>query len=325
MIDISVIVPAYNAQDYIRTCLDSILCQSKKEFEIIVVNDGSRDATLEILRDYEKNYPQVVRVFSQENQGLSVTRNNAIRQAKGKYLLFVDSDDSIKEDMLKTLYEKAVEGDYSVVASDVDCVYPDHTTLISSGVEVESTHLSVEEKKSILLNTYVVVWNKLYKRELFEQDAAFEPGIWFEDVLFFHKLIPRLESIAYVKESFYQYVQNPNSITYTYSDKLKDVAVVMDKIVEYYKEKGWFEEYRDELEYAYARYMIATFLKRLAKSKDKKRYREGVSFAMEKLRGAFPDYKKNKYLKKGLKGRYLKHFNGVLARLVFVLEKNKMN
>lgn len=325
MVDISVIVPAYNAEKYIEKCLDSILCQTKKEFEIIVINDGSKDGTMEILNRYGEKYPLQVRVISQHNQGLSVTRNNGIQAAEGEYILFVDSDDYIKPDMLEKLYAKAIEGNYSVVASDVDCIYPDRQMRISSGIDIESTALSLEEKKAVLLNMYVVVWNKLYKRELFGGELMFEPGIWFEDVLFSHKLIPNLTSIGYVKESFYRYVQNPNSITYTYSDKLKDMAFVVDKVVEYYKKAGFYETYKDELEFMYARYMLATYIKRLSKARDKERFREGVAFALEKVRSAFPNYKSNKYLRKSAKGLYLRHFNKFLANIVFVVEKNKMN
>ena len=90
---ISVIIPAYNAKDYIRTCLDSVLQQTFQDFEIIAVNDGSKDNTLDILNEYKEKYPEKIHVISQENQGLSVTRNNGVAAAKGEYVFFLDSDD----------------------------------------------------------------------------------------------------------------------------------------------------------------------------------------------------------------------------------------
>ena len=93
----------------------------------------------------------------------------------------------------------------------------------------------------------------------------------------------------------------------------------------FYKEKGLFDRYRDELEYIYTRYMLATYLKRTAKSKDKKRYKEAVRFAMSEVKKAFPEYKKNPYLKRGLKGLYLRCLNPLLANAVFYLERNRMN
>jgi glycosyltransferase involved in cell wall biosynthesis len=325
MVDIRVIVPAYNAEKYIRKCLDSLLCQTKKDIEIIAVNDGSKDCTLDILNEYSEKYPSIVKVISQENQGLSITRNNGIKIAEGKYIAFVDSDDYVKPNMLEKLYNKAIEGDYDVVCSDVDCIYPNKVLSVSSGINFETDALSIEQKKILLLNLYVVVWNKLYKKEVFTKDVMFEPGIWFEDVLFLHKIVPNLNKISFVNESFYQYLQNTSSITYTYSEKLKDINVMLDKVVEYYKEKGFYDTYRDELEYMYARYMLATFVKRLSKSKDKKRFNEGVEYALERVKTAFPEYKKNKYLKKGLKNLYIRFFNKHLANIIFILEKNRMN
>ena len=324
---VSVIVPAYNAEKYIEKCLDSVLAQSFSDFEIVVVNDGSKDATLDILKRYQTQYPEKITVISQDNAGLSTTRNNAIRASTGEYILFLDSDDYILPDMLKTLLEKAQSGDFDVVASDVDAVYPDKTVRIASGIDQDLDELSLEEKKKLFFGVYPTVWNKLYKRQIFQnQELFFEPGIWFEDVLFYHKLLPNIKSIGVVKESFYQYVQNAGSITYTYSDKLYDIHLVMEKILAYYKAQGLFEAYKDELEYMYVRYMFATFIKRLSKAKDRKVFQKGLAFAFQEVKRNFPRYRKNKHLTAtGAKGLYLKFFNPLLAYATYFLEKNRMN
>ncbi len=325
MKDISIIIPAYNAEMYLVKCLNSLVKQTKKGIEVIIVNDGSQDRTEEIARKYEKKYPELIKVISQENQGQSVARNNGIAEATGKYIAFVDCDDYVDEKMFEILYNKAIENDYDVVASNVNCVYPQKNVSINSGVECNSIDLTKEEKENLLLNMYTVVWNKIYKRELFEnKELLFEPGIWFEDVLFLYKMIPFLNSIAYVEESLYYYIQRENSVTYTYSDKLLDINKMLDKLVAFYKEKG-LEEYDDEIEYIYCRYMFATYIKRLAKSKNKKKFEEGIEFAKENVNKKFPNYKKNKYLKSGGKAFYIKHFNKLFAKIIYMLEKNKMN
>lgn len=327
MIDISVIVPAYNAENYIKTCLNSLINQTKKEIEIIVINDGSTDNTLDILNEYKNKYGDAIKVISQKNQGLSVTRNNGIKIAQGKYVAFVDSDDYIKDNMLEILFNKAIEKDYDVVVCNVDCIYPKKVSKISSGITFNSNNLSAMQKKEMFLNMYVAVWNKLYKRELFDdENISFEPNIWFEDVLFFHKIIPKIKSIAFVNEYLYKYVQRENSITYTYSNKLNDIKFVLENILKYYKENNLFEKYKDELEYMYVRYMFATYIKRLAKSKDKERFLAGVEDVKQRVNDNFPNYKKNVYINKdGLKNFYLKHFNNKLANIVYYIEKNKMN
>lgn len=327
MVDISVIVPVYNAENYLKACMDSLVNQTKKEIEIIAINDGSKDNSLKILEDYESKYPNLVKVLSQENQGLSVTRNNGIKVAKGKYVFFVDSDDVVKTNILEKLWKKVEEYEYDLIAYDVELIYPEKIVIVKSGILEDKKDLSKEDKNRLFQNMYCVAWNKLYKKELFDdENMLFTPGIWFEDVLVLHKLIPNLKSIAHIDFAGYEYYQRENSITYTYSEKLIDIHFVMESILKYYKKANFFDDYRDELEYMYVRYMYATYIKRLSKSKDKNRFNEGVKFVISEVNKNFPDYKKNKYLNgKGFKSFYLKNFNKVLANMIYYLEKNKMN
>ena len=326
MIDISVIIPVYNAEKYLRGCLDSLVNQTKKEIEIVAVDDGSTDSSVDILNEYKEKYPELFKIILQPNQRQGAARNNGMRNSVGKYITFVDSDDSLKADALECLYEKAVAYDCDVVACDADCIYPDKTVIIKSGVDFETKEISADQKKKLLLDMYMVIWNKIYKRELFfDNDIFFQPEIWYEDVLFLNMLISKVKSISFVDKSLYNYYQRENSVTYTYSEKLNDILYVMKETVRYYKENGIFEKYYDELEYMYARYMLATYIKRLSKSKDKRRFDKGVDTVLAEVKSAFPNYKKNKYLKKGLKNLYIRFFNKALANVVFVLEKNKMN
>ncbi len=327
MVDISVIVPVYNAEKYIISCLDSLINQTKKEIEIILINDGSKDNSLEILNKYAEKYPNLIKVISQENQGLSVTRNNGIKCANGKYVFFVDSDDVVKIDVLEKLWEKVKEYEYDLIAYDVELIYPDKTVIVKSGITEDKKELTKNDKNKLFQDMYCVAWNKLYKKELFDDEKMlFTPKIWFEDVLVLHKLIPNLKSIAHIDFAGYKYYQRENSITYTYSEKLIDIHFVMESILKYYKEENFFEDYKNELEYMYVRYMYATYLKRLSKSKDKKRFKEGVEFAISEVNKNFPNYKKNIYLNRsGFKNMYLKNFNKILANMIYHLEKNKMN
>ena len=125
MKDISIIVPVYNAEKYLVKCLDSLVNQTKKNIEIILVNDGSKDKSIDILNEYKEKYPDMITIISQENQGQSAARNSGIENATGKYIDFVDSEDYVSENMFEKLYEKAIEKDFDVVASNVNCVYLD--------------------------------------------------------------------------------------------------------------------------------------------------------------------------------------------------------
>ena len=105
---VSVIVPVYKVEQYLRQCMDSLVGQTLQEIEIVAVNDGSPDNSLQILEEYQIKYPQKVRVFSIENQGVSHARNYGFSLSRGEYILFVDSDDFLEKDACRKLYEKAV-------------------------------------------------------------------------------------------------------------------------------------------------------------------------------------------------------------------------
>lgn len=327
MIDISVIVPAYNVEKYISSCLDSLLNQTKKEIEIIAIDDGSTDNTLNILNEYKRNNPNKIHVISQNNQGLSITRNNGIKLSTGKYISFVDGDDEIDTNLFKNLWDKLEEFPYDVVAFNVEIIYPNKKIIVNPGITSDIKDFNLDSKKKFLTDMYCMACNKIYKRDLFKDDnLLFTPNTWFEDVLLMHKLIPNLTSLGYLDFPGYKYYQRENSITYTYSDKLKDINFVLEKILEYYKKNDLYSVYKAELEYIYVRYMFATYIKRLAKSKDKQKFNNGIKYSLNCVNKTFPNYKENIYINKsGFKNLYLKNFNKFLAKIIYYLEKNKMN
>ena len=327
MVDISVIVPAYNVEKYISSCLNSLLNQTKKEIEIIVIDDGSTDNTLNILNEYKKNNPSKIHVVSQENQGLSITRNNGIKLSTGKYILFVDGDDEIDINLLKNLWNKLEEFPYDVIAFNVEVIYPNKKIIVNPGITSDIKNFNLDSKKKFLTDMYCMACNKMYKKDLFKDETLlFTPNTWFEDVLLMHKLVPNLTSLGYLDFPGYKYYQRKNSITYTYSDKLKDINFVLEKILEYYKKNDLYSIYKSELEYIYVRYMFATYIKRLAKTKNKQKFNDGILYSLNCVNKIFPNYKKNIYINKsGLKNLYLKNFNNFLAKIIYYLEKNKMN
>jgi len=326
MVDISVIVPAYNAEKYLKNCLDSLVNQTKKNIEIIAINDGSKDNTLSILNEYKNKYPEMFNVISQQNQGLSITRNVGIKNAKGKYIAFVDSDDEVELDLFEKVWKKVNEFSYDVVAFDVNWIYPNKNLISTSLVKKDNTELSIYGKKELLVNINVMACNKIYKRELFEDsNFLFVPNTWFEDVLFTYKIISSIKSIAKIDYPGYKYFQRENSITYTYSERLNEIHGVMDKILSYYRQTNIYETYKDELEYIFVRYSFATYIKRLAKTNDREKFKNGIKLVKERVMKKFPNYKKNIYLSSGGKNFYIKHFNKLFANLIYYTEKNKMN
>lgn len=320
---ISVIVPVYNTEKYLDKCLNSLAKQTLKDIEILVINDGSPDNSEEIIKKYEKEYPEIIKYYLKPNGGLSDARNYGIEKATGDYIGFVDSDDYVEKDMFEKLYSKAISNNYDIVVSDLYMVYEDNNNRDVISSCVYSDYTNKEKIKALMTYIYPTAWNKIYKRELLE-NIKFKKDIWFEDVEFMLRLFPNINNIGVVKEPLYNYLQRENSITYTFNKKLYNFIDNMEGIIDYYKQNNLYDEYKEEIEYLYVRYAFATFMKRLAKAKDKKIYKEGYQYAKVKVNKYFPNYKRNKYLKQnGLKGYYIKYFNKLFAWLNYIINKNK--
>ena len=131
---VSVVVPVYNVDKYLERCLDSLVYQTLKDIEIVIVNDGSTDKSAEIIKKYVQSYPNKVFAFEKENGGLSDARNFGIKKCHGNYIGFVDSDDYVSLDMFKKLYEKAISKDFDITVCDVRLVWKNKSKEISSKV-----------------------------------------------------------------------------------------------------------------------------------------------------------------------------------------------
>ena len=205
---ISVIVNVYNGEKYIRKCLESVINQTYNDLEILIVNDGSTDGTLEICQSYKD---ERIRIITTENQGLALSRNTGIDNAKGDYLYFVDADDYIEPDTIEYLYSLIKK--YNVEIATCGWFTVRHSEISSENRNEKSEVMSRADflKKIILyLDGNVATWNKLTKKELFE-------GLRFEnrkqdDLLYTHKQIMRTERIAYGNQCKYYYVKHSGSI-----------------------------------------------------------------------------------------------------------------
>lgn len=200
MIKLSIIIPVYNTEAYLRRCLDSCLHQDlpTDQYEIIAVNDGSTDGSLEILRLYESNH-QNIKVLSQNNQGLSVTRNNGVAIAKGKYLWFVDSDDWIKENCLQGL-----------------CTNADGANILimDSHYVVSSNCIDLRKEKWVASQGYLFEY-----KFWIDHQFRFEKGIYFEDLHLIPIILCSTENIRHAVDPVYYYEQREGSIMRSNSKK----------------------------------------------------------------------------------------------------------
>lgn len=216
MIQISIIVPIYNVEKCLRRCIDSILNQTFKDFELILVNDGSTDKCEEICDEYAKKDNRII-VIHKENGGLSSARNAGLDIAKGKYIGFVDSDDYIHSEMYSTLKYELEKNDSDIVI----CGYKDIFDLEANFYEVLNLNYRVENYnsfeciKGIYHNNkvnFIVAWNKLYKRELFNK-IRYPINRIYEDAFIAPELIYKSKKISFIDNKYYYYYIREDSIT----------------------------------------------------------------------------------------------------------------
>jgi len=203
---VSVIIPAYNVESYLDRCLESVTGQSYQALEIIIVNDGSTDATGELCEKWRKMDSRV-QLITQENSGLSAARNTGLTAATGEYIFLVDSDDWIATDTLQKLMDLQKETGADLVCCGVDMVFEDGSRqrFTESGPGCMDRH---EAMKALMTKATIcsVAWNKLYKRSLFA-GITYPVGKLHEDEFTTYKLVYNTKLVAYTDECFYHYFQ----------------------------------------------------------------------------------------------------------------------
>lgn len=320
---LSVIVPIYNVEKYLRKCLDSLVNQTLDDIEIILIDDGSKDSSPSICDEYAKKYENII-VKHIENGGVANARNVGLSCANGEYIAFLDSDDYIELNMYELMYKKAISEKFDIVGCNVDIVYPTYNNEISSGIF--ECNNEEELKKKILINSYAVIWNKIYKKSLIQNIKFKDKCNFCEDVDFLYRVLPLANSFANVDLPLHHYIQRQGSLTYVYDKKLYQLIDIFDGLVELYNKDKKYKKYKEEVEYSYVRYLYATFVKRLAKTKNKIEFNKGIDIVIDKVSNTYPNYKKNKYIKKlSFKSLYLKNFNKLIANIIYITQKNKMN
>lgn len=312
MIKVSVIVPVYNVEKYLEKCLDSLVNQTLKDIEIIVVNDGTPDNSQEIIDNYAKKYSNI-KSYIKENGGLSDARNYGLNKATGEYIAFLDSDDYVSTDMYKKMYEKAVGGNFDMVVCDINYVFEetDEIKRAYSNLKTDTTDI-----KNAMINIYPAAWNKIFKKKLFQNGLEFKKAVWFEDVEFIYRLLPHIKTIGVIHEPLNYYLQRQGSITKSIDKRIYHYIDNWNGIVKYYQENEFYDKYYNELEYSYVRYIYATFIKQ-ACIYDYENYLIAVDKAIEAVKNNFPKYRKNKYFYKSKKGIYLLLFNKKIATLLY--------
>ena len=249
MIKISIMVAAYNVEKYIERCMDSLVNQTLRDIEIIVVNDGSTDETLNKILQYSRNDKRVI-VIDKENEGLIEARKSGIENSNGEYLLFVDGDDWIAEDTCEKLYSKAISLDLDIVNYGLYYAFDDR--LEEEKINDFDIMVKDEYLKNVLLNKIRAnIVMQMVKRNFFENNKIIFPNniSYAEDLAITIALACNKPKVATVNEPLYYYYQRENSITNKISKKVFDVELAIKWIENILEEKKYLEIYKNELEY----------------------------------------------------------------------------
>lgn len=226
---ISVIIPVYNAKDYLKRCLDSVVNQTLKDIEIICVNDCSTDNSIDILNEYAEKYPTVKVIDCKVNGGESKARNIGLDNATGEYLAFVDNDDEIDLDFYEKLYNKAVETNADIVKGDVHIIDYDGNNVTSDLNKIIKNH----DCKLFFTHFW---WTAIYKTSLIKENniRLLENYPLGADVLFLNKAILNCNKLELIDDVFYHYYRREDSgdskiLTF---EKLKSVLDIHEMIVD---------------------------------------------------------------------------------------------
>ncbi|MBO5279577.1 MAG: glycosyltransferase family 2 protein [Lachnospiraceae bacterium] len=261
MAEVSIIVPVYNAEKTIRRCIESILNQEYTDFELILCDDGSRDASGKICDEYQRNDARI-RVLHKENTGVSDTRNQGIQMAQGKYIQFLDADDWITVDATKLLVRTMKELDCDLVISDFYRVVGERLSH-KGDIDTEGV-LTPEEFAEFMMRNpadfyYGVLWNKLYKREIMEKhqlrmDKSMD---WCEDFLFNLEYLLHVQRIAALQVPIYYYVKTEGSLV-TQGMSISKTIKMKISVFEYYN--AFYKHIYEEEDYEKRRLSVCRFL-----------------------------------------------------------------
>ena len=228
MVLVSIIIPVYNTEMYLRRCIESLLSQTLSDIEIIAIDDGSTDGSGEILDSYQRQYADKIQVYHQENAGISAARNRGISLAEGKYIAFIDSDDSIEPQFCQVLIEKIESDELDMVICDFFEISPNER---KRKIMPEAKECTVFEKPHLLFDINTSPWNKLYRKEfLVKNEISFPRGIKYEDAVFLHEIMAKHAKIGCVREALVNYFIHSESESTVIKKNVFDIFKILDII-----------------------------------------------------------------------------------------------
>lgn len=248
---ISVILPTYNSQEYIGKAIESVINQTFNDFELIIVNDGSTDSTLDVIKSFSDSR---IRLINQSNLGPGAARNNALDIARGDHIMFLDADDWYALDCLETAYNEATKYDTDLTFfqminyNDGEVYENDWFDLKSFDESFENRAFAPNETQGSIFDLSVGVCQKIYSHKFLKRiNARFPEGIFFEDMPFFYYVYLKAERISIIKRHLYYRRKHDESITHVVDEKFYDTVPAGQELMRIFIENGWYDAYRFDL------------------------------------------------------------------------------
>lgn len=332
--NLSIIIPIYNGEKYLRDCLDTIFKTHLLDYEIIAVNDGSTDNSLEILKYYNQRYP-FLKIINQTNSGVAVARNTGIKIAQGNYITFVDADDYVSSDILKCI----VENELLPISNEVEFMISGHHRITHNNIihteRLTKNILMGGAIKKYLGNSWVgiieSVWGKFYSTKILQDnDIEFQPGVsMYEDAIFNYNYMQYIHSLHVSNSVFYCYRKNLGSATTQFKGEkaISDIAANLNAALLFYKNEfnKWDDTIYHKLHQHYAYCMISQIYTIYRNNNIKNRLdwlRKYVTFANSQstnwllyLKGGFSGFVGHLLYKKQYK------ITSIVLTLIFNIEK----
>lgn len=232
---ISVIVPVYNVENYLEKCLSSLANQTLQEIEILVINDGSKDNSQQIINQFQEKFPEKIKPFIKENGGLSDARNFGIDKAVGEFLAFVDSDDYVSVNMLEEMYDLAIKNQAELVICNLQKVDENgNVTQKLTQIPNLSEKIDLEKNFSVFSDISYFACNKIFKRALFE-GKRFQKGMHFEDIELIPQILLQCKTLAKTDAFHYQYLERSNSISKSHTERGLDILKAVENVENAFK------------------------------------------------------------------------------------------
>lgn len=296
MSQISVIIPAYNVAKYIDKCFKSLVNQTFNDFEAIVINDGSTDETLSLIRKWEQKDSRFT-VVDKKNEGVGKARNLGLSLATAPYVIFIDPDDYLHVEMLEKLYDGICSVDASLAICEYyDCFEDSSEQFKVSLPKFESNYIELKEHKDVLFKLNPAPWNKLIKKEILTiNHLSFPTDYRSEDLAFTMMLLSHCEKVSIINQPLYYYLANRlNNVSSAYDERIIHTLWALKAIITYYKKINQFQTFEDELEMVCINQVLYE-LRKIIYIKDSALALKIMNEFYDYLREEFKDWTDNKY------------------------------